>query len=345
MTVPRSQLVDLETTRYYHCISRCVRRAMLCGEGYEHRRQWIEDRLEWLADSFAIAVCGFAVMGNHLHILTRLDSELTQDWTDEDVVRRWARVYPPKTPVGDEIEITQAWLDRELSDAARVQSRRERLGDLGWFMKAIKEPLARMANKEDGCKGTFWESRYKSIAILDEEALLAACAYIDLNPVAAGLAATPEASRHTSIRSRIQYVKSQGALEALKSAKAGSVQGCRSVGDLEQGHWLCPVDDRRSFGMEREGLLEGLSLGGYLLLVDYTSRICRTGKARVSGEMAGIFERLGTTGEVWGHRMLRLFSKERLLGNFFAADPQSIRELAAKRGVHHLDNVAGHAVA
>ena len=68
------------------------------------------------------------------------------------------------------------------------------LQDLGWFMKALKEPLARMANREDDCKGTFWESRYKSIAILDEEALLATCAYIDLNPVAAGIAATTETS-------------------------------------------------------------------------------------------------------------------------------------------------------
>lgn len=62
MTIPRRELVDLEVTRYYHCISRCVRRARLCGEGFEHRKQWIEARLELLARNFAVSVAGFAVM-------------------------------------------------------------------------------------------------------------------------------------------------------------------------------------------------------------------------------------------------------------------------------------------
>ncbi len=168
MTVARSQLVDPEVTRYYHCISRCVRRAMLCGEGFEHRKQWIEDRLELLAECFAVSVCGFAVMDNHLHVLVRLDDEEVRAWSDEDVVRHWIRVYPPKTLKGDVIEINQAWIDHQLKDKKKVTSMRERLDSLGWFMKALKEPLARLANKEDGCKGTFWESRYKSIAILDE---------------------------------------------------------------------------------------------------------------------------------------------------------------------------------
>ncbi len=69
MTTARGQLVDLAVTRYYHCISRCVRRAMLCGDGFEHRKQWIEDRLELLADCFSVSVCGFSVMDNHLHSL------------------------------------------------------------------------------------------------------------------------------------------------------------------------------------------------------------------------------------------------------------------------------------
>lgn len=75
MTVARSQLVNVSVKRYYHCISRCVRRAFLCGEGFEHRRQWIEDRLELLAGCFAVSVCGFSVMDNHLHVLVRLDQD------------------------------------------------------------------------------------------------------------------------------------------------------------------------------------------------------------------------------------------------------------------------------
>ena len=81
-------------------------------------------------------------------------------------------------------------------------------------------------------------------------------------------------------------------------------------------------------------------MGSYLLLVDYTSRLCRQGKARVSREVASILERLGTSSEVWAERIQRFFSKTRLLGSYFTTDRARLRELAKDRGVHHLDNVA-----
>jgi len=340
MTVARSQLVDVNVTRYYHCLSRCVRRAHLCGEGFEHRKQWIEDRLETLSGCFAVSVCGFSVMDNHLHVLVRLDADESSSWSAEEVIRRWIVAYPPKTVKGEEIEITQAWIDHHAQDKKRVELLRERLANLGWFMKALKEPLARMANKEDECKGTFWESRYKSIAILDEEALLATCAYIDLNPVAAGIATAPETSRHTSVRRRVRHAKAKGKLAELKAAESGSVAGSRAAGEVEEDLWLCPVEDRRRQGSTREGMLEGFSLGSYLLLVDYTSRLCRQGKARVSREVASILDRLGTSADVWGQRIQRLLGKTRLLGSHFCTDRERLRELARKRGVHHLDNLA-----
>jgi len=354
MTTARCELVDVNVTRYYHCISRCVRRAFLCGEGFEHRRQWIEDRIEKLAGYFAVSVCGFAVMGNHLHLLVRLDPATADGWSDEEIARRWLAVYPPRTANMSKPKIAKMLVEEILKDEKLVAKYRRRLADLGWFMKALKEPLARMANKEDDCKGTFWESRYKSIAILDEEALLATCAYIDLNPVAAGIAATPEASRHTSIRQRVQHVKSKGELQVLKTAATGSVAGSRAAGRIEQDHWLCPLDDRRVFGnaevagkrgnsgkdiAAREGMLDGFSLGSYLLLVDYTSRLCRSGKARVSREVAGIFDRLGTSAELWSHRLTKLFARSRLMGSYFATDPTRLRELAEQRGRHHLNNL------
>ncbi len=341
MTTARGQLVDLAVTRYYHCISRCVRRAMLCGDGFEHRKQWIEDRLELLADCFSVSVCGFSVMDNHLHTLVRLDPEEAKGWSHEDVVRRWIKVYPPKSPKGKAIEVTQAWVDHHTRDKKRISRWRKRLTDLGWFMKALKEPLARIANKEDNCRGTFWESRFKSIAVLDAEALLTICAYVDLNPVAAGVAATPETSKHTSIRCRICHVKAKGKLEVLRAAAAGSVSGSKAAGNIEQDLWLCPLEDRRRQGATREGMLEGFSLGSYLLLLDYTSRLCRRGKARVGHEVASILDRLGSNADVWSHRIKRLFSKTRLLGSYFATDQARLRELAQQRGRHHLDNLVG----
>ncbi len=338
MTVARSQLIDLEMTRYYHCISRCVRRAFLCGGGFEHRKTWIEERLQLLARNFALSVCGFSVMDNHLHVLCRLDPGVADKWTDEQVVRRWIAVYPPRTLDVDDPKVVQMWVDHERKDAAKVARYRARLQELGWFMKALKEPLARMANKEDDCKGTFWESRYKSIAILDEEALLATCAYIDLNPVAAGIAANPETSPHTSFKQRVNHAKELGKLPELKAAARGSVAGSRAAGRLEEKHWLCPVEDLRKKGSAREGMLENFSLGSYFLLVDWTSRLYRNGKARLSQEVAGILDRLGTSAEYWESRMKKLFGKSRLLGSYFATTNAKLKEIAIRRGVHHVDN-------
>ena len=97
MTAARSQIVDVNVTRYYHCISRCVRRAFLCGEGFEHRKQWIEDRLQTLSECFAVSVCGFAVMDNHLHVLVRLEPDAANGWSAEDVVRRWLLAFQTRT--------------------------------------------------------------------------------------------------------------------------------------------------------------------------------------------------------------------------------------------------------
>lgn len=338
MTVARRQLVDLETTRYYHCISRCVRRAFLCGEGFEHRKKWIEERLELLAGNFAVSVCGFAVMDNHLHCLARLDPGVAELWTNEEVVRRWIAVYPPRTLDVDDSKVVRLWVAHECRDAKKVAKYRARLQDLGWFMKALKEPLARLANREDDCKGTFWESRYKSIAILDEEALLVACAYIDLNPVAAGIAATPETSPHTSVKQRVDHAKEAGQLPALKAAARGSVAGSRAAGRLEERHWLCPVEDLRKKGSPREGMLENFSLGSYLLLVDWTSRLFRTGKARVSADVAGILDRLGTSAGFWEARLKKLLGKSRLLGSYFATSRERLNAVAKRRGTHHVDN-------
>ncbi|QEG35711.1 hypothetical protein [Bythopirellula goksoeyrii] len=171
-----------------------------------------------------------------------------------------------------------------------------------------------------------------------EEALLATCAYIDLNPVAAGVAATPETSPHTSIRQRVCHAREKGKIPALSEAAHGSVAGSWAIGLLEADHWLCPIEDLRNKGGPREGMIEGFSLGSYLLLVDYTSRLCRQGKARLSEEVAGIFDRLGTSRQLWEQRFHRLLAKSRLLGNYFATDAARLQRVASRRGVHHVDN-------
>ncbi len=341
MTMARAHLVDSAVTRWYHCVTRCVRRAFLLGEGPAgNRKQWIEHRLEELAEIFAIAVSGFSVMDNHLHVLVRLDPDLATGWSDEDVVRRWGKLFPPRDKSRQPLPVTKAWVEWRLKDIAWVATARSRLQSLSWFMKCLKEPLARLANRQDQTSGAFFESRFKSVAILDDESLLATCTYIDLNPVAAGIAVVPEASPYTSITTRTDHAKAQGRAGDLKQAEHGSVAGSNSSAGLEESIWLCPIEDRRELDSSREGMLRGFSLGNYLLLVDYTGRLFRDGKAVISAELTGILERLGTSAETWQARLEKL-KAGRLLGRFFAANRQRLREVAAHLRVHHIANLGG----
>lgn len=346
MTIARSKLVDVTVSRWYHCISRCVRRAFLFSEGDQSnsgdRKGWIERRLKELAEIFAVSVGGFSVMDNHMHLLLRLDSARAEQLTAEEVVTRWFKLYPPRgtnrKPLAP--EKLKVLVAERLKDHAWIAKTRGRLGSLSWFMKCLKEPLSRMVNKAEKCTGSFFEGRFKSIAILDEEALLSVCAYIDLNPVAAGIAAVPEESNHTSVKVRVEHVKQQGRVQDLQAARAGSMAGSRASKQLEAALWLIPIEDRRSLDSQREGMLSGFTLGNYLMLVEYTGRLLRDGKASISSELADIFERLGSSAAVWQARLQKLRGG-RGLGRFLATSRERLREAAQKLGVHHLANLDG----
>jgi len=185
----------------------------------------IENRLQELAQIFSGAVAGFSVLDNHLHVLVRLDSEIANGWSDEEVVLWWGRLFPPRDKSRQPSPVSNDWVEWRMKDAGWVAKARERLQSLSWFMKCLREPLSRLANREESARGAFFEGRFKSVAILDEESVLATCAFIDLNPVAPGIAEVPEASEHTSIKERVDHVKSQGRTEDLKAARTGSVAG------------------------------------------------------------------------------------------------------------------------
>ena len=209
MPKARYRQVCVDNTPYYHCISRCVRRAFLCGSdpvsGYDfdHRRQWIIDRIKLLCSVFAVDLCAYAIMSNHYHIVVKISSTQVAEWSDEEVAQRWMKIF--KGPLLMHQYLGNADLTRsELKWVKEIFATwRERLCDLSWFMRCINEPIARLANREDHCSGRFWEGRFKSQALLDVRALLACMAYVDLNPIRAAMASTPEQSDYTSIQERI----------------------------------------------------------------------------------------------------------------------------------------------
>ncbi len=211
MPTPRSRLVSLDETPYYHCISRCVRRAFLCGKDpltgfdFEHRRQWIVDRIKLLCTIFAVELCAYAVMNNHYHVVVRIDPAKSQAWSDREVAEQWMKLFSGSILVRRYLNKNSLSKIEQIRVTQLIATWRLRLQNLSWFMRCLNEPIARMANHEDQCTGRFWEGRFKSQALLDERALLACMAYVDLNPIRAAIAKTPEQSEFTSIQERIRH--------------------------------------------------------------------------------------------------------------------------------------------
>ena len=159
MATARRRLVDISVTRWYHCISRCVRQALLLGDRNGDRKDWIERRVRELADIFAIAVSGFAVMDNHMHLLVRIDPDVVAGWSDEEVARRWGRLFPPRDRSRGLLPLSDQWVSEKVADVAWMAMIRERLQSLSWFMKCLKEPLARMANQADRTSGSIFRGK------------------------------------------------------------------------------------------------------------------------------------------------------------------------------------------
>ncbi len=224
MAIPRSELVDDEVSGFYHCMSRCVRHAFLLTADDDHRRRWIRDRLRTLSDVFAIDCVAMAIMENHLHLVLRTLPDLIDDWSDREVAHRWLLMRPsvtrrrklgiPLDAPPQEIEI-----DLILRNPHNVAKRRTWLRSISWFMKELKEPIARRANREDGVTGRFWQDRFKSYRLLDEGAVLCCATYIDLNPVRAGVAEHALTARWTSVSEQLHRLWEKVARSRDPSAK------------------------------------------------------------------------------------------------------------------------------
>ncbi len=298
MTRARKTLISLDDTPYYHCISRCVRRAFLCGEdhfsgnSYEHRRRWVVERLTVLSSIFAIDIAAYAVLSNHYHVVLRVDRQRATDWSAPEVIERWQQLFSGT-------ERVQRYRDnpRNFSVSEReavngmVALWRERLTDISWFMRCLNEHLARKANREDRCKGRFWEGRFKSQALLDDTALLACMAYVDLNPIRAGIAATPEQSNFTSLQERL------GIAPEATTPKDRGVEPDRASNDAASSPLLPFAENLTE---KTSDLALPFSFADYLELVDWTGRAIRENKrGSIPDNAPPILQRLRIDSTQW----------------------------------------------
>ena len=236
-------------------------------------------------------VFAWCLMGNHYHLVLKVCPEQLEDLSEEQIMDRWCALF--KGPLliqnyrnGEDLKPFER---AALSDIVNVW--RSKLASISWFMRCLNQPIARQANLEDKCTGKFWESRFTSQALRSEEALLSCMAYVDLNPVRAGIATSPETSSHTSIRERIQSEFD------LHEAIENQVE-CGDLFDFQT-----PLKPLLAF---ETGLINEIQTGilfdfqEYLHLVDWTGRIIRNDKrGHIDRSLPPILARLQITPEQW----------------------------------------------
>jgi hypothetical protein len=317
---------------------------------FSHRKIWLVDRLRYLAAVFAIEVCAYAIMETHNHTILRTRPDIVALWSDLEVATRWLTLFPPKRAAGPPSNIQI----QALADCPeRIAELRKRLCSLSWFMGRLNEFIARAANKEDNVKGRFWESRFKCQVLLDDAAIAACMVYVDLNPIRAGLAASPEESDFTSIQERIRawhnqslssgsvpgespriilHPSSRGHMPKPEAA-ASSVPDRFPLDSLDASHtdWLCPIHS----DSHRRGILQ-MTEAEYFILVDQSGRILPPDKRRaIPADLAPILHRIGANPHAWPDTISRFGAKFHLAAGLLS----SLRSFADQLGRRWLSGV------
>jgi REP element-mobilizing transposase RayT len=368
----RSEIYRPQEISILHVVQRCVRRAYLAGvdthsgKDYSYRREWIRSRIEKLASVFGVDVLTYAILSNHLHVVLRNRPDVVETWSDQQIALRWLQIFSGRRTqeqLGDPIASD---VDALANDPERIAVLRLRLSDISWFMRALSEPIARLANKQDECTGSFWEGRFKAQRILDEAALLACCVYVDLNPIRAAMAETPEASKFTGGYDRIHAAKgatiesSAASMKTIPTDEAAEIIKTSTTKQLIQRRkearnrkgpkipkdsWLAPLtlmpgqfgprdanpsSRNATNGFTRcsdKGFLQ-MSLEEYLQLLDWTGR---KGVPKKRGSIPEgyppILARLGIVDEMWCDLVWNF--KKYFGRSRGAGSPDRMRELAA----------------
>jgi hypothetical protein len=331
----RRKLLGRDRKAVYHCWTRCVRRAFLCGrdpysrKDYSHRRDWIITREEQLAGLFAIEVEFRAEMRNHLHAVLRTRPEIARRLSSVEVARRWLTITRLAKCMSDGMpKVDEKEVEKLAKNKKRIAKLRRRLTSISWFMGILLENIARRANREDKSSGRFWESRFKCRECTSESAILICGIYVDLNPIKAGEASSPETARYTSVFQRLMAA-SQPKNSRTRADGWMAELTLRPESKADEKLACSSRTGRRASDL---GILP-ISLENYVKLLKWTARLLLSGQRRtIPKDLEAVLDHLDVNHEAW------LDTVEEYEKSFCHAvgPPSSLAKVAERMDASHL---------
>ena len=345
----RAEVYAPDEVAVIHVTNHVVRRCYLLGndpvsgKNFDHRKQWIEQDLKHYASCFGIDLLGYSVLSDQLHLILRSRPDVVELWDDAEVARRWLLLCPLRRDEnGNPEKPDKAEIDSIRKDPKKLEEIQLRMSDVGWWVRLLCQHIAVQANHEDQQSGKFWQSRFKAVRLLDDAAILACSAHVDLHPIRAGLAKTLESSRYSSLQRRIESrTDAKGAKATSKkvSTKLTSKAQAASSRRIPTDQFLAPMplNERSDAALGPQPNLSGVrcsnkgflpvSVPEYLELLNWTARQRSTSRSQVIPEKsAKILKRLGLDCGTWCELVEKF---DRVFGTV-AGRPQTIGELRSR---------------
>lgn len=302
MAVPRHTLFGRGRKAVYHCWTRCVRRASLCGKDpytgkdYSHRREWILIRYEQLAGLFTIEVEFRTELRNHLHNVLRTRPDVARRLTPHEVAKRWLTITKlTKCPTDDLPKPDKKEVEKLVKNKKKLAKMRKRLSNVSWFMGTLLENTSRRSNKEDECSGAFWESRFKCRECTDLNSILVCGIYVDLNLMRAGEAKSLETSRHTSIFQRLMAAKQPK--NSKTRADGWMAELTMQPENKQNEQWA--YTSRTGRRASDLGVIP-VSLEDYVKLAKWTVKLIQSGqRTTIPGDLEAVLEHMDVNPEAW----------------------------------------------
>ena len=335
----RRKLLGRDRQAVFHCWTRCVRRAFLCGvdvhtqKDYSHRRDWIVNREEQLAGLFAIDIEFRTELSNHLHLVLRTLPRVARRWSAQEVARRWLTITKLAKCLSDDLPRPDPQRVEALAkDKKKIDKLRRRLSNVSWFMGVLCENIARRANAEDDCTGRFWENRFKCRECTDQSAVLLCGIYVDLNAFRAGEADAPGRRATHRIFQRLQARGMRKNAADRPDAWLGEL----TLQPERKSDEALAYTSRSGRRASDQGILP-ISLDDYVQLLKWTAEQVRSGqRSTIPQDLVTVLDHMEVKHDAW---LDSVEDYEQAFGHAVGR-PESLVAVAQRMELKHLKGIS-----